>query len=147
MQLTKKYCHNIKKYILSKKNVFIDQKIGGGKDYDFAIYNNTSKKLLLFQAKYTINNGNIQKKSLYENSAKEVLNSFNKMIGKKIGEVHLLYISGIYYNYDNREIVSKILKNNRINCIFYSLKRDLFYLNFKNYINEIELNNSNMLIT
>ena len=146
MQLTKKYCHNIKKYILSKKNVFIDQKIGGGKDYDFAIYNNTSKKLLLFQAKYTINNGNIQKKSLYENSAKEVLNSFNKMIGKKIGEVHLLYISGIYYNYDNREIVSKILKNNRINCIFYSLKRDLFYLNFKNYINEIELNNSNMLI-
>ena len=48
MQLTKKYFHNIKKYILSKKNVFIDQKIGGGKDYDFAIYN---KKIVIISSK------------------------------------------------------------------------------------------------
>lgn len=145
MNPTKKYI-NIDKYISSKNNIFIDQKKREGEDYDFAIYKPKSKQLLLFQAKYLISNANVKKKSLYESSAFKVLNSFNKLINEKIGEVYLLYISGIYYNYGRKEEAIKALTNKRINCIFYSLKINNFYFDFKNNINDIKLNNSYMLI-
>ena len=146
MQPTKKYANINKEYIKSKKNIFIDQK-ENGEDYDFAIYKQNSKQLLLFQAKYIINSGTVvKKKSLYDKSAKDLLEAFNKLINENISEVYLLFISSIYYNYDNRKNVIRILSNKRINCIFYSLKKNLFYLNFKDTILDIELVNSYMLV-
>ena len=45
-----------KKYIQNKKNILITQKNEQGKDYDFAIYKPKNKQLILFQAKYQIDN-------------------------------------------------------------------------------------------
>ena len=147
MKPTKKYSNINKEYISSKNNIFIDQKKREGESYDFAIYKPKLKKLLLFQAKYIINRGNVnKKKSLYDISAQKVLNSLNKLTNENLGEVYLLFISSIYYNYDIREKVVNTLSKQRINCIFYSLKKDSFYFNFKDNINEIELINSYMLI-
>ena len=146
MNPTEKYQHYIKEYISSKNNIFIDQKKSGGDDYDFAIYQRESKKLLLFQAKYLISNSNIQHKSYYSKSAVVILNKLNKYTEQKITEVHLLYISSMYYNYDIRQNAVNILKNHNINCIFYSLQKDLFYFNFKDDIDNLLLTNSNILV-
>ena len=147
MKPTKKYANIKKEYFTSKNNIFIDQKKASGQDYDFAIYRPKSKQLLLFQAKYIINKGTVaKKKSLYDDTAKDVLTSFNNLTKENIGEVYLLFISSIYYNYDIRENVIDVLSKKRINCIFYSLKKDLFYFNFNDIIYNIELDNSYMLI-
>ena len=85
----------------------------------------------------------LKKRSHY---IKILLKSFNKLINESISEVYFLFISSIYYNYDIRKEVIKTLSSQRINCIFYSLKKDLFYLNFKDNISDIKLINSYMLI-
>ena len=146
MKLTKKYNNFNKDYISSKENIFIDQK-EDGKDFDFAIYKQKSKQLILFQAKYLIDSNNLKfQKSIYSSSALKALTSFNNLINDNIGEVYLLFISSIFYNYDIRKQVIEDLTKKRINCIFYSLINDSFYFNFKDDINEIQLNNSYMLI-
>ena len=147
MKPTKTYANINQEYISTKKNIFIDQQRREGEDYNFAIYRPQSKQLLLFQAKYIINKGNVdKKKSLYETTAKKVLEPFNKLTKETIGEIYLLFISGIYYNYKNRKDVINILTKQRINCIFYSLKKDFFYFNFKDIVTDIKLENSYMLI-
>ena len=60
---TKKYSKINLDYILSKKNIFIDQKDDQDPDYDFAIYQPESKRLLLFQSKYIINEITVDKKN------------------------------------------------------------------------------------
>ena len=100
MNPTEKYKYYIKEYISSKKNVFINQKMSTEDDYDFAIYQRESNKLLLFQAKYLISRSKIYHKSHYFKSADSILNKLNKYTEQKITEVHLLYISSMYYNYD-----------------------------------------------
>ena len=148
MKLTKKYTNINSKYLSTKNNIFIDQKNRSGADYDFAIYKPKSKQLVLFQSKYLINHGNVKyQKSLYKDSADKVLKLFNNLLSEnKISEVYLYFISDVYHNYDDRKRVIEVLDKKRINCIFYSLKKDNFYLNFRDSIGDIELNNSNMLV-
>ena len=147
MDPTKKYSKINLEYISSKNNIFIDQKDNNGPDYDFAIYKPKNKQLFLFQSKYIINNSNVdQKKSFFESSAHKALDSFNKLFNEKVGEIYLLYVSSIYYNYDKGEEIFQILSKNYINSIFYSLKLDKFYYNFNEIITKIESNNSYMLI-
>ena len=70
MKPTKKYANINQEYFTSKNSIFIDQKDPNAEDYDFAIYKPKSKQLLLFQAKYIINRGTVEKKkSLYDNTA------------------------------------------------------------------------------
>ena len=83
---------------------------------------------------------------MFESSAKMALESFNKLFNETVGEVYLLYISSIYYNYDKGDEIFNILSKNRINCIFYSLKLDEFYYNFNDNISNIKFDNSFMLI-
>ena len=118
---TKKYANINQEYISSKKTIFIDQKKGEGEgeDYDFAIYKPQSKQLLLFQANYLISKGNVKKKkSLYKDSTENVLKSFNKLINESIGEVYLLFISSIYYNYDIRKEVIKTFQIKELIAFF-----------------------------
>lgn len=147
MDPTKKYSKINLEYISSKNNIFIDQKDDQGPKYDFAIYKPKDKQLFLFQSKYIINDNTVdKKKSLFEETANNALESFNKLFNETVGEVYLLYISSIYYNYDKGEEIFKILSRNRINSIFYSLKLDEFYYNFDENIKTIECDNSYMLI-
>ena len=147
MNPTKKYTKINLEYISSKDNIFIDQKDDRGPKYDFAIYKPKNKQLFLFQSKYAINDNTVnEKKSFLEYSAKNALESFNKLFNEKIGEVYILYVSSIYYNYENGEQVFQTLSKNKINSIFYSLKLDEFYYNFDENIKRIKPDNSYMLI-
>ena len=147
MKPTKKYKMINKEYIVTKNNIFIDQKNKEEKDYDFAIYKPNSNQLLLLKAKYIINSQTIKnEKSFYKKIALKSLNSLNELTKLNISEVYLLFISSIYYNYNNKEKVVNILSNKEINCIFYSLKKNQFYYNFRDTIREIEMNPSYKLI-
>ena len=147
MELKGNYTNVNQEYLSSKYNVFINQNNDSGKGYDFAIYKPQSKKLLLFQAKYLINYGNVTKsRNDYVSSAKMVLKSFDNIINNGISEVYLLFISSVFYNYDIKEKAIETLTNRKLNCIFYSLRKDLFYFNFKDDISEIELIDSYILL-
>ena len=147
MELTEDYTNVNKEYLSSKNSVFIDQRNTSGLDYDFAIYKPQTKKLLLFQSKYIIDSGNVrEEKSYYANSAKSIKKSFNKIVNNGINEIYILFISSIYYNYDRRDSAINILRKRKLNCIFYSLRKDLFYFNFKDDIRELELLDSYKLI-
>ena len=147
MDLTSNYGNINQEYIKSKKKIFINQINRQGKTYDFAIYLRESERLLLFQAKYLINNGNVEmEKSYYEKTAKQVLDEFNKLTKENVSYVHLLYISSIFYNYEIREKVINVLTNKRINCIFYSYITDLFYFNFKDAVKDLNLTISSMIL-
>ena len=58
----------------------------------------------------------------------------------------MLFISSYEFNYNNQESVFKILSNKRINCLFYSVKNDIFTFDFENYIQELETSNTFMII-
>ena len=142
MKPTKKFSMINDKYFSTKNKIFIDQKNKKGQDFDFGIYKPQTKQLLLFQSKYIINNGNVKKKSLYKKSEKETILSFNKLTNAYINNIHLLYISSIDYNYNNRVNAINTLKNNFLNCIFYSVKNDFFSFNFRDIITDIEFKDS-----
>ena len=147
MDPTTNYINCNKEYITSKNRIFIDQKNKLGEDYDFAIYLPKSSQLLLFQAKYLINFPNVKySKSSHENSAKILLQKFNLLMNSQVSEVFLLYISSIFYNYDNRKDAINVLTKKRINCIFYSYITDSFYFNFRDKVTDFNLTNSLLLI-
>ena len=147
MKPTEKFKKMNQEYITSKNNIFIDQQIREGEDYDFAIYKPKTNQLILLKSKYLIDYSNVRlAKSYYEKSAMETLKSFNELTKLNTKEVYLLFISSFYYNYDRRKQVVKTLSNKRINCIFYSLKNNHFYSNFRNIIRDIKIGDSSMLI-
>ena len=132
---------------MSKNNILIEQEEKGGKDYDFAIYQSKSNILLLFQSKYIINKGTVKKfKTEYKSTAKDSVNAFNNLTKLNCSEAYLFYISSIYYNYYYREDVVTTLSNKGINCIFYSIKKNQFFYNFRDQIREIELNISSKVL-
>ena len=146
MQPTKKYLKIEKDYFKSKKNIFIEQKCDG-EDYDFAIYKSEENLLLLLQSKYLISDANVSKsKSLYTKTANMALESFNALTNLNLSEVHLLFISSVYFNYGIKDDAVDTLNKKRINCIFYSLKTDQFYFNFKDAVREINLNKNTMVL-
>ena len=55
---------------------------------------------------------------------------FNKISEENIEKVHLLFMSSAKYNYSQKKSCKGILKNKRINCIFYDLKKKLFFRKF-----------------
>ena len=140
MNPTEEYKGINKEYIMPKNNIFIDQTKKKGKDYDFAIYKPKSNILLLFQSKYIIHSGTVKKyKTEYKKTAKESLTAFNELTKLNALEVYLFFISSIYYNYYDRKDVVNTLSNKQINCIFYSIKKDQFFYNFRDQIREIDL--------
>ena len=147
MELKGNYTNVNQEYLSSKYNVFINQRNDSGSDYDFAIYKPQSKKLLLFQSKYLIDYSNVRKyRKDYISSAKFVSKSFSNIINNGINEVYLIFISSVFYNYDRKEKAIETLTNRNLNCIFYSLRKDLFYINFKDNISEIKLIDSYILL-
>ena len=147
MDPTTNYINFNKEYITSKNRIFIDQKNKLGEGYDFAIYLPKQCQLLLFQAKYLINYSNVKySKSVHEKSAKILLQKFNLLMNSQVSEVFLLYISSIFYNYDNRKDAINVLTKKRINCIFYSYITDSFYFNFRDRVTDFNLTNSLLLI-
>ena len=148
MVLTKKYKNINKRYFTFKNNIFIDQKIDQGKDYDFGIYQPKKGYLILIQSKYIINNGTVKNDiSYYKKSANIALNSFKNNINENVNKVYILYMSSVEYNYENREkVMGTTLANNFINCLFYSVNYDNFSMDFGNFINEIECKDSFMII-
>ena len=147
MDPTPNYININQEYISSKNKIFINQANRYGKSYDFAIYLPKLKQLLLFQAKYVINNGNVDKgKSFYEATAEQLLENFNNLTKENVTEVYLLFIIIIFYNYDIKEDAINVLTNKRINCIFYSYKTNFFYYNFRDKVRDLNLTNSSMIL-
>ena len=60
--------------------------------------------------------------------------------------MHLLFISSVYFNYGIKDDAVDTLNKKRINCIFYSLKTDQFYFNFKDAVREINLDKNTMVL-
>ena len=148
MNLTEKYQMINQKYFQFKKNIFIDQENNYGQDYDFGIYQPKTKNLLLIQSKYIINNDTVKRhKSMYENTTKQALNSLYKNTNEKAERVYFLFISSVEFNYQNKEdITENILANQRINCLFYSVKFDNYTMDFGTFIKNIECKSSFMII-
>ena len=136
-----------KEYIKSKKNILITQKNKQGEDYDFAIYKPEKKKLILFQAKYQIENNLIRNKDSYIESSKNVLNKFRKTFDdNSIENVYLLYISSEEYNIKKKQTLINILTKKQINCLFYSVTKRDFSFNFEDKIDDIECTDSFLLL-
>jgi hypothetical protein len=146
MNFTDNYKLLDKEYLKGKKNILITQLIDG-KDYDFAIYKPEENNLLLFQSKYQIEHKLIKEKVKYLQSGLEVLNNFKKAFkNKSIKNVFLLYISSEEFNTNRRATVHNLLKNNQINCLFYSVKNNSFSYDFKEKINDLACEDSFMLL-
>ena len=147
MDFTDNYKLLDKEYIKTKKNILITQENEQGKDYDFAIYKPENKELILFQAKYQIDNNLISKKDSYIESSNTVLTNFKKSFDdNSIEKVYLLYISSEEYNIKKRQTVINLLAKNQINCLFYSVKNTDFSFNFEDKIDDIECTDSFLLL-
>jgi len=147
MDLTKKYKNINQQYFKLKNNILIDQKINEGKDYDFGIYQPKKYSLILIQSKYIINNNTLKHdRTYYKNTAKKALKAFNNNTKEDAKKVYILFMSSVEFNYKNRDNVINKLENYKINCIFYSIIYDIFTLDFYNYIDEIQCNDSFMII-
>ena len=147
MDLTKKYKNINQQYFKLKNNILIDQKIDEGKDYDFGIYQPKKYSLILIQSKYIINNNTLKHdRTYYKNTAKKALKAFNNNTKEDAKKVYILFMSSVEFNYKNRDNVINKLENYKINCIFYSIIYDIFTLDFYNYIDEIQCNDSFMII-
>ena len=147
MELSQNYKAINQNYFKSKQNILICQENNKGEDYDFGIFKPKSKELLLIQAKYIINNDTVEfGKSYYEKSATRAKNSFKEITKETCENVHLIFMSSFKYNYNNRLRKQKILKNKRINCIFYNVTKNYFSENFRDLIQQIECNDSNMVL-
>lgn len=128
--------------IKNKTSVFIYQENYRGEDYDFSILKPKEGVIILFQAKYKINENNIKNKEYYSDkkSINKIINIIKEKFNIIIKKIYLLYISSFEFN--KRDSVFKILKSNRINCIFYSITDDYFSFDCANIINKLELNSS-----
>ena len=118
-------------YILSKKVIFINQTLINAQFFVFAIYEVEDNKLILFQAKYKIDKKNINKRDYYQTPSQNILQLFWETFKIKIDSIYLLYISSYEYNYNNEDLID-ILSNNLINCLFYSLEKNIFSFELKN---------------
>ena len=147
MDFTENYKLFDEDYIKGKKNILITQKNEQGRDYDFAIYMPKSHQLLLIQVKYQIENKLIKDKTEYLKTCKNVLtNCINAFHDNDIKNVYLLYISSEEYNNNRKKTVKFYLDKHKINCLFYSVTKDLFTFNFEKKIENLELENSFMLL-
>ena len=147
MNPTKKYTILNKIYFVSKNNIFLDQKNRYGKSFDFGIYKPQTKELILIQSKYIINNNNVSNgKDYYKKDCLKVMNSFNEISKENVEKVYLLFISSYYYNFVIQDRILNILKNKRINCIFYSKEYNYFTFDFEFPSLELNCTNSFMII-
>lgn len=148
MELENEYKNIHIKELQGKNCIFISQIIYQGEDYDFAILYPIKKEIILIQARYKITRKNIKYKSYYSdiNKVNIIMNSISSKFKIAIDKVYVLYLSSLEYNYDHRNDVQKLLNSYKINCIFYSVKKDYFTSNFHNILNNNFIPNQSMEI-
>ena len=119
---------------LKNKNcVLISQNNFYGEDYDFAVLYPKKGEIILIQAKYKLDNNNVNDKNYYTDGVKIsiILNAVLNNLNINLNKIYLLYLSTCEYN--NKSSFD-ILSNKNINCIFYNVTKDYFTMNFKEYI-------------
>ena len=142
MELTNEYTMIGDKYIKSKNNIFINQMLSNGANFDFAIFQYKNQKLILFQSKYIINNNTIKHIEKFKKGSRRVLKKFNELFNFNLNEIYFLYISSDEFNRRNSKDVFKLLDNNKINCLFYSIFNDEFTYNFIDTFKEFKCQES-----
>ena len=146
LQLTDYYKNLNNSYFLDKANILIAQKDRNGKDFDFCIFKPDIKVLILIQVKYSIKNNNTFQFSYYTKTySTSFKNKFEKRFNTKIDKVYLLYFSSYHYNIKRKREVSKILKNNKLNCLFFNVENLDISFDFNDNINSIPLSDSFIL--
>ena len=122
---------------LKNKNcIFISQMEHSGIDYDFAIIYPQKKEIILLQAKYKITSQNVHDKSYYSIEKISLITfAVKEQLDLIVDKFYILYISSAEFNDSN---TYKILKNKKINCIFYNISENYFSWNLKDKIFYIE---------
>ena len=132
-------------YFINKSNILINQMIRNGKDYDFSLYMPNIKALILVQVKYVIKSKEVLAYDYYLKNYDNVKLKFENKFKVKIEKVYLLYFSSYNYNINRKKKVFKILKDKKINCLFFNVITEEISFDFINNINKIELNDSFIL--
>ena len=146
LQLTDYYKNLNNSYFLNKANILIAQKDRSGKNFDFCIFKPDIKALILIKVKYCIKNNNAHQFSYYAfKYSTSFKNKFEKRFNTKIDKVYLLYFSSYHYNIKRKREVLKILKNNKLTCLFFNVDNLDISFDFKNNINSIPLSDSFIL--
>ena len=142
MELVDEYKYINIKDIQNKSSIFVFQANYYGKDFDFAILKPQDQVLILLQAKYRISENNIKPKHYYSNKKnnENIIKIINKNFNISITKIYLLYISS--WEYNQPEYTFKILKSNKLNCVFYNITEDYFTFNYSNVLNKLEISSS-----
>lgn len=122
-------------YFNDKNNILITQEKCNGKLIDFMVFRPKKSEIFWLQSKYIINENNIKPRNNYIKEVEKFKITFKNIFGINLTNIYLLYISSFEYNKDNSSRVFAILEKNKINCLFYSVKKMNFTYDF---IYEIE---------
>ena len=145
LKLNERYKKLNNTYFINKSNILINQMIRNGKDYDFSLYMPNIKALILVQVKYVIKSKEVLEYDYYLKNYDNVKLKFENKFKVKIEKVYLLYFSSYNYNINRKKKVFKILKDKKINCLFFNVITEEISFDFINNINKIELNDSFIL--
>jgi len=133
MKLVEEYQNININGLLDKNCILITQKNFFDKEYDFGVLYPKEKELILIQAKYKIDNSNVNSKAYYSDYSKIniITEAVNKNLKINLKKIYILYLSTVEYNNRNS---FEILNNKEINCLFYNITNDYFTSNYMNKI-------------